>query len=103
MKADQVTLQAIQDHFHEVIRSRAGDLVDEHKLILPDLGELFASDEPRAWFPIPGMYGGFSYWLEEDDSGVHLVSESWCRVAEGSGQRHIITAGGYELVDEGFV
>jgi hypothetical protein len=36
-------------------------------------------------------------------SGSRLMSESWCRVVEGSGQRHEITAQGARLVAEGFV
>ena len=59
------TLLAIQRHFHAVIRERAGRLIDEHRVELPDLRPLLASDgtEP-VWFPVPGMYGGFKYWLE---------------------------------------
>ncbi|MCY4505399.1 MAG: hypothetical protein OXG35_00345 [Acidobacteria bacterium] len=55
------------------------------------------------WFAVPGMYGGFSYRLEVDDVRPQLVSESWCRVVGGSGQRHAITPGGSQLVEEGFV
>jgi hypothetical protein len=43
------------------------------------------------------MYGGFA--LRWDDNAVH--SESWCRVDEGSGQRHRVTANGVELVEDG--
>jgi hypothetical protein len=32
-----------------------------------------------------------------------LVTSSWCRVVEGSGQRHDVTVDGARLVDEGFV
>ena len=55
------------------------------------------------WFQVPGMYGGFNYWLETTRVGVKLVSESWCRVAGGSGQRHEVTSAGSQLVEEGFV
>ncbi|GAA1932935.1 hypothetical protein [Nocardioides hwasunensis] len=51
------------------------------------------------WFPYPGMYGGFSLSLHRN----RLVVESWCRVAGGSGQAHVITSGGCVLVEEGFV
>jgi hypothetical protein len=97
------TLQAIQQHFHEVIRGRAGALVDQHGLKLPELAPLLSSDEPEAWFPIPGMYGGFSYRLEGEGESAKLIAESWCRVVGGSGQRHEITAQGSTLIDEGFV
>lgn len=97
------TLLAIQQHFHEVIRGRAARLIDEQKLELPELTQLLSSDELKAWFPIPGMYGGFSYWFEGEGELAKLVTESWCRVVGGSGQRHEITAQGSKLVDEGFV
>jgi len=54
------TLLAIQRHFHEVIRGRAAKLIDQHGLSLPELAPLLSSSEPKAWFPIPGTYGGFS-------------------------------------------
>lgn len=53
----------------------------------------------RVWFPIPGMYGGFSIALMRN----YLEVESWSRVVGGSGQAHVITAEGAVLVDEGFV
>ncbi len=55
------------------------------------------------WFPVPGMYGGFSYCLELTGADAKLVAESWCRVVGGSGQRHEITTYGSRLVEEGFV
>ena len=55
------------------------------------------------WFQVLGMYGGFKYWRETTRGGVKLVSESWCRVADGSGQRHEVTSAGRQLVEEGFV
>jgi hypothetical protein len=97
------TLQAIERHFHEVIRGRAGKLIDQHNLKLPELASLLTIAEPKAWFPIPGMYGGFSYWLEGEGDQFKLVTKSWSRVVEGSGQRHEITIAGSKLVEEGFV
>jgi hypothetical protein len=97
------TLRAIQRHFHQVIRERAGDLVGQHQLTLPTLAPLLMSSEPKMWFPVPGMSGGFSYWLEGTGEQTKLISESWRWVVEGSGQRHEVTADGWQLVDEGFV
>ncbi|MEX2671412.1 MAG: hypothetical protein WD294_04795 [Phycisphaeraceae bacterium] len=76
------TLDVLQHHFHAVIRGRAGELVDQ--LDLPELASLPTAKQ-RAWFPIPGMYGGFSYWLERDEEEVKLMVESWSRISEGSG------------------
>lgn len=53
------------------------------------------------WFPVPGMYGGFSYRLEAPGVEARLVSESWCRVVGGSGQRHEITSAGSHTLPDG--
>ena len=62
--------------------------------------EVIALDQIETlWFPYPGMYGGFTMSIRED----RLVVESWSRGVGGSGQRHVITVRGCELVEEGFV
>ena len=96
-------LLRVQAHFHTVIHGRAERLIEEHKLRLPELEPLLELDRPKMWFTVPGMYDGFSYWLETDGVEPKLVSESWCRVVGGSGQRHEITPGGSQLVEDGFV
>jgi hypothetical protein len=96
-------LRKVQAHFHAVIRDRAERLVQEHALRLPELEPLLELDRPHMWFPVPGMCGGFSYWLEVAGVEATLVSKSWCRVVDGSGQRHEITSAGSQLVEEGFV
>ena len=96
-------LLRIQTRFRAVIRGRAERLVEEQKLRLPELEPLLELDRPAMYFAVPGMYGGFSYRLESAGVQAKLVSESWCRVVGGSGQRHEITSGGSQLVDEGFV
>ena len=96
-------LLRVQTHFHTVIRSRAERLVEEHGLRLPELEPLLELDTPEMWFAVPGMYGGFRYRLEAGDVRLKLLSDSWCRVVDGSGQRHEITPRGSQLVDEGFV
>jgi len=96
-------LLKVQAHFHAVIRGRSERFVQEHGLRLPELEPLLELDRPHMWFPVPGMYGGFSYRLEVGGVEAKLVSESWCRVVDGSGQRHEITSAGSQLVEEGFV
>jgi hypothetical protein len=92
-------LARLQWRLHALIRERAGHLVEQHRLRLPDLGPLTEVTEPTFWFPVPGMHGGFSYRL--DHAG--LIVESWCRVVGGSGQRHRITPDGTELVASGWI
>jgi hypothetical protein len=96
-------LLKIQSHFHEVIRGRIDRELPNHGLRLPELEPLLELDRPQMWFPVPGMYGGFSYCLELTGADAKLVVESWCRVVGGSGQRHEITTYGSRLVEEGFV
>lgn len=96
-------LLRIQLNFHEVIGGRIDRPLPKHGLRLPELQPLLELESPRMWFPVPGMYGGFNYWLESAGAGAVLISESWSRVAGGSGQRHEITSAGTRLVDEGFV
>jgi hypothetical protein len=102
-RVPQGILLKVQHHFHDVIRGRAARLVEEHHLRLPELEPLLEMVEPFCWFTVPGMYGGFSYRLEKPGVEAVLVSESWCRVVGGSGQRHEITSSGSKLVEEGFV
>ena len=96
-------LLKLQAQFHSVIRGRIDEPFPEHKLRLPELEPLLELRLPKMWFPVPGMYGGFSYQLIGDGVDATLVSESWCRIAGGSGQRHEITTIGNTLVAEGFV
>jgi len=96
-------LLSIQQHFHAVIRARAEQLVREHALRLPELEPLLEMAESKLWFAVPGMYGGFHFWLDQIAGDSVLVAESWCRVVEGSGQRHLISPHGSLLIAEGFV
>jgi hypothetical protein len=96
-------LSRIQGSLHAVIHERAHRLVEEHALRLPELEPILEFARRRFWFAVPGMYGGFAYWLADSGPNAKLISESWCRVVGGSGQRHEITGSGSTLVDEGFV
>eukprot|EP00741_Cyanophora_paradoxa_P025753 tig00000391_g24851.t1 len=106
-------LKSLQKHFHDVIRARCKDLCEEHALRLPEIEPLTeilgGGEDPdlaagASWyFTVPGMYGGFSYRLADVAGDPCLVAESWCRVAEGSGQRHLVTPFGSVLLAEGFV
>lgn len=102
MKIPRSVLRDMELHFHAIIRQRAGELIDQADLQLPELKPLVEAPEPKGWFPIPGMYGGFSYWLEGEGDQAKLIAESWTRIVEGSGQRHEVTAHGSKLVDQGF-
>lgn len=96
-------LAALQMHLHALVRGRAEVMVTQHALRLPELEPLLEMDEPAMWFPVPGMYGGFSFTLVGAGEAAILVCESWSRVVGGSGQRHEIDAQGIRLVEKGFV
>lgn len=96
-------ITAIESHFHALIRrvvtSMAGATLPN---VLPHLDRESGQSEPR-WFPVPGMYGGFSWVVHLESDEPVLVVESWSRVVGGSGQRHRITRNGCALESEGFV
>lgn len=92
------TLRALEIGLHAVIRGRVDDLVERSQLVLPQVEVLTELAEPRLWFAVPGMYGGFDIKLD----GAELSVSSSCRVVGGSGQEHRITATGSTLVAEGF-
>jgi hypothetical protein len=96
-------LLKLQTLFHSVIRGRIDEPFPDHGLRLPELEPLLELRIPKMWFPVPGMYGGFSYQLVGVGVDPTLISESWSRVAGGSGQRHEITTTRSTLVAEGFV
>lgn len=100
---DASVVEAIQSHFHTLIERRSAEFAVQPNAPLPQLAELTSPAGQDTWFPVDGMYGGFNYRLEDDGREVRLVVESWSRVCDGSGQRHVITASGSVLVDEGFV
>ena len=97
------TVEDVERHFHALIRERAGDLLTQQNVELRSLSGPRPNKRKPAWFPIPGMYGGFNYWWVGRGRSAKLVAESWCRVVAGSGQRHEITSEGASLIEEGFV
>ena len=91
---DPNDLKIVQDRFHKLILERAR-VIPEYMAMkdkeLPILtNETGRSEVRHHWYPVPGMYGGFKYWLIEFNGKPILITESWCRVAEGSEQKHLI-------------
>jgi len=98
------TLERMQRRLHDVMRHRIAALEGVlESLRLPELAPLTEYRHAKMWFAVPGMYGGFRFWLKGTAGRTTLVSESWCRVVEGSGERYEITPDGAQLVDKGFV
>jgi hypothetical protein len=95
-------LRSMEVFFHAAIYARAADLVREHRLRLPQLEPLQELPMRGVWMPVPGMYGGFHYWLARGAPDPVLFTESWSRVVGGSGQKHEVTRYGLRLIAEGF-
>lgn len=89
---------ALDRHLAEVVEGRIRPHLTA-RLRHPVTAVAAECPDQRLWYPVPGMYGGFSIARREH----HLYVESWSRVAGGSGQAHVVTIAGAELVDSGFV
>lgn len=97
-------LAAVQGHFDTLIHSTMTSYPMAESVAPPTLTEAAIRNADKAYLPVNGMHGGFSYWLDDTGGGEkRLIVESWCRVLEGSGLRHAITPAGAVLLDEGFV
>ncbi len=98
-------LISIEYHFHALIRQRVRALVERPpSLQLPKIDDTTpSSDGKKAWFPVPGMYGGFAYWLNLADDLPKLICSSWSRIIPGSGETHEIHAEGSELMEKEYL
>lgn len=101
---DAAASAALQRNLTAVIDGRIKGALydgrDPHTVLrYPPVGILHELPGKRLWFPVPGMYGGFDIALRSNYLEVH----SWCRIAGGSGQTHVVTVSGSTLVDSGFV
>lgn len=86
----------IQAHFVDVVIEESRGMFKPDEMRAVDLNVL--REVKKIWMPVPGMYGGFTLRFEGD----HLITESWCRVVEGSGMRNHITVNGTTLMASGF-
>lgn len=97
------TLARLTGRFRDLVKATLRQYPEAAAADVPTLASPLPDRASPAWWPIAGMYGGFSYWLEEFGGEGCLVVESWSRVVEGSGQRHRITTTETLLVDSGFI
>ena len=87
---DDRTRARIRELFHGLIRSCCREGAIAVPDALPSLSRLGLGKQ--RYFAVPGMYGGFSYEMQEHDGKLTLVADSWSRIVEGSEMRHLITA-----------
>ncbi|WP_240955137.1 ankyrin repeat domain-containing protein [Rhodococcus sp. 105337] len=97
-RVDNDVFSKLDEHLARLVESRIRPALPV-RLRHPATEALAETTDQALWFPIPGMYGGFSIRLMRS----YLFVESWCRVAGGSGQAHVVTTEGFTLVEEGFV
>jgi len=88
-------LERLRAQLHRLVEHRC----NEAGLPVPEVPPLtvpLPTAENQGWLPVAGMYGGFAYWDVGD--GCSLMVESWSRVIQGSGQRHLVKVIGCELL-----
>ncbi|KAK6349029.1 hypothetical protein TWF730_009789 [Orbilia blumenaviensis] len=88
---DQQTISNLQRGLDEVVMSRVSSLVEESRFRIPPIEVLLEFPGLHIWCPIPGFYGGFHIKMQEDNT---LELESFCRVAGGSGETHVVQLDG---------
>lgn len=97
-KIESDVLDMLDTHLAELVEARIRPQLDV-QLHHPRCEVLTEIPDGRLWYPVPGMHGGFRIELRED----HLYVTSWVRVVGGSGQAHLVTPSGAQLVRRGFV
>lgn len=95
---DLAVIDSLDLQLAELVESRIRPQLDI-ELRHPACSVLTEIPSRSLWYPVPGMYGGFSIQLREN----HLFVKSWSRIVGGSGEAHVITQEGRFLVDRGFV
>ena len=93
-------LLRIQAHFHNVMRSEVEREITRGELRLPQLEPITELGDPEMWFPVPGMFGGFFYRLEDVGVGARLVVTSASKMEIGPGTKYEITSRGSRIMKE---
>ena len=71
-------LNRLHGRFHALIREYPEGR--QRCLRLPELEPLLEMGRESVYFEVPGMFGGFVYWLKEDETVPRLVVERFSRV-----------------------
>ena len=74
----RAVLARLQGHFHALIKTYPAGR--KPFLRLPDLEPLLELGRERVYFEVPGMFGGFTYCLEDDGTVPRLMVERFSRV-----------------------
>ncbi|OKK09068.1 ankyrin [Streptomyces sp. CB02400] len=82
---------ALEHHFHSLLRESTGRCFEEIEHLLPPLSPLTEGPAVEIVFRVVGMMGGFTYRLEEDVLRVHGHS----RMDSDAGQYYRVTPDGW--------
>lgn len=94
-------LMKVQNTFHELIKWRAGALVDQYAQVLPQLEPMLELEKATFCFEVINWVGGFGCQLEGHGKDFKLKTHSRVRVADDSYMQHEITPAGIRLIDAG--
>lgn len=93
-------LACLEKNFHTLIYKVINadfPSINTSNITLPKLTIPFDT-KSKQWIGIEGMYGGFSYTFDDSDCVLKLFVENWCRIFDGLGKKHIVTAEGFLCV-----
>lgn len=82
---------ALEHHFHALLRESTGRCFEEIEHLLPPLSPLTEGPAVEILFRVAGMMGGFTYRLEKDALRVHGHS----RMDADAGQYYRVTPDGW--------
>lgn len=99
MIAQEADLEALRLQLQRLVEQRCQEF-NLPAPAVPSLVRALPNEGDKAWLAVAGMYGGFSFWAAERHGQLTMTVESWSRVVDGSGQRHLVTGSGFVLVEE---
>ncbi|MGW8374847.1 ankyrin repeat domain-containing protein [Streptomyces sp. ODS28] len=93
--------QALEHHFHTLLRETTGDCFEKAEHLLPPLAPLTEGPAVEIAFKVVGMLGGFTYGLAEGYGDVpeHLHVHAHSRMDADAGDFYRVTPEGYTKED----
>jgi hypothetical protein len=92
-------IHGLEYRLHRHIRDRLTGMLPDVHLRMPQIGPMIEETEPTMWFPVPGLYGGFSIALTGERV---LTVKSWCRVVGGWAETWEITPASARAIEVGW-
>lgn len=87
--------EALEHHFHALLRERTGRCFEEIEHLLPPLAPLTEGPAVEIFFQVVGMMGGFTYRLAEDYVRVRAHS----RMDGDDGEYYRVTPEGWSRIE----